>query len=425
MKSIFTVSIIGCGSRGCDAYGQLINQRKDCFKIVSLCDLRKNRVERFGTLFNVKKENLFTDEESFFAEKRSDALIIATQDQDHVRMCLKAMELGYKILLEKPITASEEELKALMEAYRRYNATVMVCHVLRYAPAFVKIKEILGGNAIGRLVFIEALEQVSFWHQAHSYVRGKWRKEEDTSPMILAKCCHDLDLLQYYADSLAREVYSVGDLSYFKKENQPKGAATRCAQCKYIESCPYSAENIYVGRWKNDGCPEDAWPFNVVAIAPLAEEKIRKAYSESEYGQCVFACDNNVVDNQTTCISFENGVKAVLTMTAFTNSMGRKMTFHGTLGEIKFDEGEDILQVCTYGKKVATYKVSDIVEEVMRDSFGHGGGDYGIVNAFYDLLNGEQAANTSLEQSAESHYMGIAAEQSRKSGNAVQLKTLR
>ncbi len=180
MKKQFTVSIIGCGSRGCDAYGQLIHGRKDDFKIVSLCDLRQERLNRFGELFGCDKAELFIDENAFFAKKRSDALVIGTQDKDHVRMCLKAMELGYKILLEKPITASSEELKSLVEAYRKYNATVMVCHVLRYAPAFVKIKELLEQGVVGRLTLIEALEQVSFWHQAHSYVRGKWRKEEET-----------------------------------------------------------------------------------------------------------------------------------------------------------------------------------------------------------------------------------------------------
>ena len=147
---------------------------------------------------------------SFLRKKRSDALVIATQDKDHVRMCIKALELGYDILLEKPISPSEEELYALLEANKKYQRKVIVCHVLRYAPAYLKVKEILDSGEIGNIVCIDWIEQVAYWHQAHSYVRGNWRKSEETSPMIMAKCCHDLDLLQYYANSKCETVYSTG-----------------------------------------------------------------------------------------------------------------------------------------------------------------------------------------------------------------------
>ena len=417
MEKQFTVSIIGCGSRGCDAYGQLMYREKEHFRIVSLCDIDREHLRRYSAAFGVAEGMLFDSEEAFFSEKRSDVLVIATQDRDHVRMCRRALELGYEILLEKPVSPLKEELSDLLAAQQAYPHNVVVCHVLRYAPAFRKVKEWLERGVIGQLVMIDALEQVSYWHQAHSFVRGNWRREEETSSMIMQKCCHDLDLLQYYAGSAAESVYSAGSLAFFTRENMPQGAAERCKDCPLLGSCPYSAERVYVARWKEAGCPSDAWPYNVVAAAPLTEEKLRAAYESGPYGRCVFACDNDVVDHQSVTVTFRNGVQANLTMTAFTYESGRKYTFHGTAGEIRLDEDGDLLCIMPFGGRREEVKISDLIEET--SSFGHGGGDYGLIRAFYEILTGKEQADTALGRSVESHLMALAAEQSRKSGRVV------
>jgi predicted dehydrogenase len=430
MKKVFTVSILGCGSRGVDTYGRCMKENaSDCFKIVSLCDNNAQKLKLAQVDFGVDEKNCFLNAEEFFKEKRSDALVIATQDRDHVSMCIKALELGYDILLEKPISPLEEELYALLEANKKYNRKIVVCHVLRYAPAFLKIKEILDSGAIGKIVCIDWLEQVAYWHQAHSFVRGNWRNDEETSPMIMAKCCHDLDLLQYYADSKCETVYSVGNLSFFKKENQPEGAADRCADCKYIHDCVYSADRLYIEKWKkdfdwvkdkpdvDDNARKQGWPFNVVDLSkPITEESMRKAYSASGYGQCVFACDNNVVDNQTVLMKFENGITAHLTMTGFTALPGRKMTFHGTLGEVEMDEENDYIRISRYGKGTEFFSIKEILKVALNDTFGHGGGDLMMVKDFYKALAGEGEMGTTLECSIESHLMALAAEKSRVTG---------
>ena len=232
-------------------------------------------------------------------------------------------------------------------------------------------------------------------------------------------------LLQYYAASEAETVYSVGDLTYFTAENKPEGAAARCADCKYIDTCPYSAEYVYIKRWKECGRPKDDWPFNIIAPAPNTEENLREAYNKGPYGRCVFACDNDVVDHQTVSIRFRNNVKAQLIMTAFTYDSGRRMYFHGTDGEIKLDEAKDTLLVERFGQPIQEFKISDIVTETMKDSFGHGGGDYGTVDAFYELLCGQDKTETSLEKSAESHFISYAAEESRNKGVVVQMSEFR
>ena len=332
-KKIYTVAILGLGGRGADAYGWLLHKATDRFKIVSLCDLRPERINMFSTAFNVAKENCFTSDDEFLAEKRADLLLIATPDNCHVRHALKGFELGYDILLEKPITEHEDECKQILTAQKKAGTKALVCHVLRYAPAFMKMAELIDDGVIGNLVLISALERVGSAHYCHSYVRGNWRNRQVAAPMILAKCCHDLDLLQFYAKSKCDSISSVGDLTYFKRENAPTGATKRCLDCPHQDTCPFSAKTQYITNWLVDK-PEDVWPYNVIANAPLSEEKLYNAVKNSPYGRCVYFSDNDVVDHQITHMTFENGVKAELIMSAFTAVGGRRYQFQGTLGEI-------------------------------------------------------------------------------------------
>lgn len=418
MAKIYTVAIIGVGARGADAYGWQIHDAKDRFKIVALCDLKKDRLERFGKKFEVPAEACYTDENEFFKEKRADLLLVATQDKDHYGHCLKGFALGYDIMTEKPLTDSKQECLDLLAAQQKSGAKALVCHVLRYAPAFVKANEILESGVIGKLVAINALERVGYWHQAHSYVRGNWRNTNSSAPMILAKCCHDLDLLQYYAKSKCTSISSVGDLVYFKEENAPEGAANYCLDCPHVQSCPYSAESIYIGTWYKRDCPTDIWPFNVVINPPITEEKLREALKTSPYGRCVYKCDNNVVDHQLTTMTFENGVKATLTMTGFTAPGGRRYHFHGTLGELILEESENRIILQVYGKDAEIINM----QELNDSGYAHGGGDYFLIQTLYDILEGNATAATSFEGSIESHLMGICAEESRvQGGNLIYL----
>ena len=433
MNKIFTVSILGCGSRGREAYGNNFYLLPDKFKIACLCDINPKQIEIAKSAWGVADENCFLSPEEFLKEKRSDALVIATQDRDHVDMCIRALELGYDVLLEKPITPIKEDLYRLLDAQKKYGGKVVVCHVLRYAPAFVKIKELLDSGVIGKTVCIDWIEQVAYWHIAHSFVRGNWHSEQQTSPMILAKCCHDLDLLQYYAESKCETVFSFGDVVFFNRENQPKGASDRCQTCKYKDECVYSAERLYVAKREfdfdrieqlskdKDDARKQGWPFNVVDLSrPITTESIRNAYENSDYGKCVFACDNDVVDYQTVSMKFANGIVANLTMTGFTQFPGRKMTFHGTLGEIEMDEENDYIRVSRYGKGTETLSVKQLMRDAVKEDFGHGGGDVMLVRDFYNALCGNEL-ETTLERSVESHLMGLAAEESRKTGEACKV----
>ena len=415
MKKL-SVAIIGCGSRGCETYGRLIQDKKDQFEIKALCDIRGDRLEKYSKEFNINKDNLFLDEEEFFKEKRADVLFVCVLDQDHVRVAIKALKLGYHLLLEKPISANINELNKLLKVYKESKKEVVVCHVLRYAKAFIKVKELIDNKTIGDLVLMQAFEQVGWFHQAHSFVRGNWRNTKETTPMIMAKCCHDLDLLQYYANSKCDTISSLGSLEYFKKENMPKDASKRCTTCKYIDSCPYSAKVIYIDRWKKFGSHENEWPYNVITEAiPLTEKDLYQAIDKGPYGRCVFSCDNDAVDNQVVMMKFKNNVKATLTMTAFTGEIGRIMKFYGTLGEIDLDEEKGVIEVKRFARDKEIININDLIE---NDNMAHGGGDYMLINDLYNAIINHNI-KTSLEESIESHLMAILAEESRCNNGKV------
>ena len=419
-KKILTLSIIGVGARGGETYGRYIHKLSDKFCITHLCDIKEDRLKKYGEAFDVAEENRFLSEDIFFEKKRSDVLLIGTMDRQHVAQAEKALTLGYDILLEKPVSDSGEELRRLVKKAQETGRTIMVCHVLRYTATMNKLKELLDTGKIGRLISLDQTENVVFWHEAHSFVRGTWRNSVETSPMILQKCCHDLDLIQYFIGAKCHSLSSMGSLAYFKRENQPKGAADRCVECPYIESCHYSAKRIYIDMWKGLlNAAENVWPMNTLTdVYPLTEEALREAIEKGPYGRCVFACDNNVVDNQTVIMQFENGVTATLKMEAFTQRGGRDIRFFGTEGEILLDEHERTITLRRFNEAPQVWNLNDLT----ADLSGHGGGDHRMVDKLYDVVAlGDTAVNTSIENSVESHYMALAAEESRVNGGQLVL----
>lgn len=420
-KQIISISILGVGARGGEAYGRYIYECKDKFKIISLCEPNEFRLEKYGEAFEVAEENRFLSEDEFFEKKRSDVLLIATLDRLHVRQAVKALDLGYDLVLEKPISDDADELRMLVEKAKANGRMVMVCHVLRYTTMIRKLKSLLDEGAIGKLISMDQTENVCFWHQAHSFVRGNWRNREETTPMIMQKCCHDMDLIQYFIDARCKSVASMGSLAYFKPENRPEGAADRCIDCKHRSDCKFSAYTIYLEQWKKDGCPE-AIPYNLVTdVLPITEEALIKSLRESMYGRCVFACDNNVVDNQTVIMQFENGVTATFKMEGFTARGGRDFRFFGTEGEIELCEIEDRLVLRRYMEDPVVWKISELVDDLGgQGEGGHGGGDHRMIDSLYRIYFSDKLnASSSIECSVESHYMALASEKSRLEGGRL------
>jgi len=307
------------------------------------------------------------------------------------------------------------------------NRRVVVCHVLRYAPFFETIRAAIERGDVGDVVCIQALENVGYWHQAHSFVRGNWRNEEESTFMLLAKCCHDIDYLVWLCGGQnCKRVSSFGSLRHFRKECAPEGAAERCtAGCKAKDNCPYDAEKIYLTNEQTGVLHGHTdWPCNILALEPT-EETIREAIEHGPYGRCVYACDNDVVDNQIVNMEMEDGTHCQLMMTAFTAHGGRTIRVLGTRGAIEGDMDANTLSIQPYGKP----RVEIDVSKIGVDLAGHGGGDARMVAEYLRLLHegGEPSGRmTTLSASAESHYIAFAAERSRLSGGmAVEVESVR
>lgn len=409
------VALLGAGQRGAHSYAPYALEHPDEIEFVAVAEPDEVRRESFRKMHHVPEENCYESWEELFAqEKIADAVMICTQDRDHFLPTLKALENGYHILLEKPVSFSEEECDAIGKAAEGYDKVFLVCHVLRYTPFFQKVRELLKSGVIGELQNIQWLENVAFWHQAHSYVRGNWRNSETSSPMILAKCCHDIDLLLWLADSDCKKVSSFGTLGHFDSSHAPEGAPKRCLDgCPEKDSCPYYAPHIYID-WKDD------WQAEVikkVVSEDTSDEAILQALKEGPYGRCVYHCDNDVVDHQVVNMEFENGVAASLTMTAFSYECSREVKFMGSKGELSgILENNELLHTDfrTGEKKVIPVEAS---------TEGHGGGDAGIMESFLKMIRNNEMTKESSDigVSIQSHKMAFAAERSRVTGEVINL----
>lgn len=423
---IVRIAIAGVGSRGKNAYGLELLNMKDRAKVVAVADIDPERLALAGDAHGVPDEMRFPSAEAMLAMPRlADAMLVCTQDRQHVPHAVAALKKGYDVMMEKPISPKLEDLQEITKVARENGRRVVVCHVLRYTPFFQTIKKTIDSGVLGEIVSIQALENVRYWHQAHSFVRGNWRREEDTSPMILAKCCHDLDYLVWLCGRKCERVSSYGSLMYFKESNAPEGAALRCTQgCKAKDGCPYDAEKIYLTN-KDTGilCGNVEWPIDVLAENPT-EEKIRHAIETGPYGRCVFHCDNDVVDHQIVNMQMEGGASLSLTMSAFTSIGGRTIKVMGTLGDLWGDMHENKIRIGVFGKEP---QVIDLGREE-KDFAGHGGGDRLLMEQFVDLLQGKEPDGTitTLETSVESHLVALAAEKSRlENGESIEIAPMR
>ena len=414
-----TMAVIGAGERGCGyAYYSILEPEK--LKIVAVADPDDFRRNKLADAHGIPEEMRFRSWQEFAArEKMCDAVAVCTQDAMHEAPAVACAERGYDILLEKPMAPTAEACRHIVDAVNKAGVIFAVCHVLRYTNYTLAIRKILESGEIGDIVNIQHLEPLGYWHQAHSYVRGNWRREADSSSMLLAKGCHDLDWIRSLMGRKCVQVHSFGTLRHFRKSEKPAGAGSRCTDCpKEIESCcPYSACKIY---FRDRFCKgKRDWPVEVL-VQNVTGEALAKALTEGPYGRCVYACDNDVVDNQVVNLLFEDGATASFTMTAFNFHAARKTRIFGTLGEIETDseicEVRHFLDESTRIVNTETFNDGSILS-------GHGGGDMGIIAAFTRAVAERDPSRilSGPEETLESHLMVFAAEESRKRNKVVSL----
>jgi predicted dehydrogenase len=418
MMSQKTIKMIvaGAGDRGVAHARSAARLSEGNVEIVGVAEPREHHRNQMVEEFGIPPQNAFTDwrdmaEREIFA----DAVVIATQDAMHTEPAEAFAAKGYHILLEKPMAPTPEECRRITTAVTENDCIFAVGHVLRYTPYTQKLKEIVDSGALGEIVTMDRVEALGYWHQAHSYVRGNWRNEAESSFILMAKACHDIDWMHYIMGARCTAVSSFGSLQHFRPECQPEGAADRCMECSVESTCPYSAKRIYFSRLRKG---ETDWPLNVVVPNPT-EERLTEALKTGPYGRCVYTCDNDVVDHQVVNMQFDTGATASFTLTGCSTAGHRQTRIFGTRGEL-IGNGS-IIKVFDFLTETWTEHDTNAADSSILG--GHGGGDGGLMLAFIDAIQNNDPTRilSGPQETLDSHLMVFAAEQARREGRVVAL----
>lgn len=428
--------ILGAGSRGGHAYAGWCLRHPEAARVVGIADPDPARRDRVGAAHRVEPAYRFDGWQAALARPGPwDAVVVATPDRLHVDPAIRALEMGYDLLLEKPIAPTAAELDRLVAAAKDRPGAVTVGHVMRYMPFFLTLRRLLREGRIGVLQGVQHTESIAYWHFAHSYVRGNWHRSDRSSPMLLAKACHDLDILRWLVGSPYTAVASFGERRHFRIENAPPGSTERCTDgCVVADTCPYNAARFYLEQLGGVHGP----PVSAITNDTSPEGRLR-ALEQTDYGRCVYRSDNDVVDHQTSSLRFANGVTASLVVSAFTHRNTRTVTLMGSHGQINADLQSGRIEATAFldafpdvaaaGRPARTSDSVRVgtasgtfVEEVTGAFGGHSGGDAGLMADFTERIRRRraglpvEAAPSALEESLESHRVAFAAERSRLNG---------
>ncbi len=406
--------IIGTGSRGM-TYGTWAKEHG--IEIAAIAEIRPDRRKYAGDTLGVPEDLRFADGMELLAlGKIADAAIISTLDRDHCGHVMAALDCGYDILLEKPISPDARECLEIEEKANRLGRKITVCHVLRYTSFWGTLKQLLDQGSLGKIVAIKHSENIGSFHMAHSFVRGNWRNDTLSSPIIMQKSCHDLDILLWLTGAHCTKVAAFGSLSHFKEENAPRRSTERCLDCPVSKDCIYDAWQAYqpiLGKW----------PADVVCLEPT-EEALKEALRTGPYGRCVYRCDNNVCDHMSILMEFDNSVTATFSLTAQSTDIHRNIHIMCEFGEIFADDLNKSITVSRFRRNQAEPRSSQVIP-VEDSNSGHGGGDSGIMEDFTASLHSGSQCRSSISLSVESHLMACAIEESRLSGKVIDMAEFR
>ena len=428
MSNPVTAIIVGAGHRAF-VYADLALRRPDLLKIVGVADPDVIRQKKAMKRYGFSEEFCFDSAEELAKKpKFADAIINGTMDEVHIKTSVPLLDAGYDMLLEKPFAVNKHELDTLVACARKNNSKVMICHVLRYTPFYYSIKEIVSSGKIGDIINIQTTENVSYHHLSTSYIRGKWANSDRChTSMLLAKCCHDIDIMMWImSETKPKRISSFGSIYQFKRENAPENAGERClVDCPLVDSCNFSAKRLYIDQ-------PDRWAFYVWDKLegienPTIEDKINLLKGDSPYGKCIYKCDNNVVDHQSVMVEFENGATGTHNMVGGSASSLRHIHIVGTKGEISGNFEEGVFEI----KKIHPTKTGECdVKKVdlkstgdMVGAFGsHGGGDERLAEDFVSFIRNEKPslACTSIYDSVAGHLSVYLADKSREENGAPQ-----
>ncbi|MHA1848228.1 MAG: Gfo/Idh/MocA family protein [Promethearchaeota archaeon] len=467
-ENVVTAVLIGAGTRGRDAYGKYALAHPNRLKFIAVADIDPDKRRIFQGLHGIPNDMAFSSWETLLNDdigKIADVAFICTPDKMHYEPAMRAIDLGYDLVLEKPIAQTLEQCKDIAASATKHARVVQVCHVLRYTSFWRTVREIVSSGVLGKIIHYDHSENVSFWHFGHSFVRGAYKNKNTSTPIVLAKTCHDLDLLYWIIGEKAEKVQSTGELTWYRPENAPPGAPDRCTDgCPFSEQCPWYAPRLYIEAEPliRIGKESNSWLIkkltnvalhhkNIIKFFSLFDKRLKtilnwdqfpvtslttdftpegkmKALKEGDYGKCIFKCGNDVPDHQVSTFNFPSGATGTLTMHGLSEFEGRELRIFGSKGVLRgfFRYLTEWIEITDFrtGKTKLVFKGKTNIED------GHGGGDAALMDAFTSAML-EKAGPLDKKQildineAMESHFMGFAAEESRTSRKILNLSDFR
>ncbi|KAG2369941.1 hypothetical protein BDR07DRAFT_1447318 [Suillus spraguei] len=418
-----TLAIIGCGQRGTNYAEYALNHPKKC-KVVAIAEPRPKTRDIFTRNHQLDRTLVFNDWQELLkasadtiqtiGKRLVDAVVVAVQDHMHCEVVTAFAAQGYHILCEKPMATSLQDCLEMEKAVKNAGIIYGVGHVLRYSPYSKAITEVVRSGQLGELINVVHIEPVGYFHFAHSFVRGHWKKESESSFSLMTKCCHDIDILCHWlSPAIPMRISSFGSLQHFRKEKKPPtaGTATRCLECSVEQDCPYSAKKIYLEPVSRGNIN---WPVSTIVDGIPDIENITDALCNGPYGQCVYESDNDVCDHQVVNIEYSSGATVSFTMVAHTSLICERQTrLHFTHGEIVGDMNNFTVTDFRTGHKTTHHP--------KNEGGGHGGGDLGLMRTFVEAVrtNNQELLGTDVSEVLKSHLTVFAAEASRREGTVV------
>jgi predicted dehydrogenase len=414
MTAPVTAVLVGAGQRGHHVYGAWALAHPDRLRFVAVTDPDPARRARLASTHGLGPADRHASAAALFDRGRiADACVVASPDREHHAAARRALALGYHVLVEKPMAATFEQSVDLVAAAAESSGTLHVAHVLRFTPFFQTLHAVVASGRLGDVVTVEHRENVAAWHMAHSFVRGNWSRSDEATPMIVAKCCHDFDILAWNLPSPVRRLASTGSLLEFRPERAPAGVTARCTDGCPVAACPYDARRVYLDP------AQTGWPVHVLTD-DLSRGGRLAALQTGPYGRCVYTAGSDVVDHQTVTMELESGASVALVMHGHSHEESRTMRYDGTRATLRgvFGRRQEI---------EVTDHADGAAERIplTAGTGGHGGGDEGLLRAFLDSVGRGLPGLTEAAGSLESHLLSFAAEEARLSGGWVDVAARR
>jgi predicted dehydrogenase len=402
------IAVIGAGVRG-TGLSRKLSSSEFAAKVVAVAEPDEEKRNSFAKEFNLPKDNIFSGWENLTTQLDDcDAAIIATLDNQHTGPALACLNRGWHLLVEKPLADSFEKCLMIDKAREKADKVVAVCHTLRFMYGYRKVKQLLEDGTIGQLIHIAHFEAIGNLRFVHNYVRGRWAQEKNNTFLLLHKCCHDIDYINWLIKEPCVRVSSFGSLKFFTPQNAPAGSTNRCTDnCLVRDSCPYNAVRIYV-----DG-PLEEWPAKDICKVHTKDIHF-DAIKNGPYGICAWRANNDVVDHQSVMMEFEGGTNATCTLSGYSATNGRRIRLQGSLGEMLFDEAAGTISI----KKFAENE-SEIIG--VPSPLTYHPEDKDILDNWISSIILSTSVTVNTREALRTHAVVFASELSRKERRVVEL----